>query len=145
MTRVDSEKVDAMVEASKDTLAGGGTVAAGEMPALELMPEIDFETFAKIDLRVAEVVAAEAVEGADRLLRLTLDVGGERRTVLSGIRSAYAPEALVGRRTVVVANLAPRKMRFGVSEGMILAAGPGGSDIWLVDVDEGVPSGTRVT
>ena len=145
MTRVDSEKVGAMVEASKETLAGRGTVAAREMPALELMPEIDFETFAKIDLRVAEVVAAEAVEGADRLLRLTLDVGGERRTVLSGIRSAYAPEALVGRRTVVVANLAPRKMRFGVSEGMILAAGPGGSDIWLVDVDEGVPSGTRVT
>lgn len=148
LTRVEREKVDAIVEASKDTLVSSATSsghADRQAAPLELMPEIDFETFSKIDLRVAQVVAAEAVEGADRLLRLTLDLGGETRTVLSGIRGAYAPESLVGRRAILVANLAPRKMRFGVSEGMILAAGPGGSDIWLADVDEGVPPGTRIT
>ena len=148
LTRVEREKVEAIVEASKDTLVSSATSsrhADRQAAPLELMPEIDFETFSKIDLRVAQVVAAEAVEGADRLLRLTLDLGGETRTVLSGIRGAYAPESLVGRRAILVANLAPRTMRFGVSEGMILAAGPGGSDIWLADVDEGVPPGTRIT
>lgn len=152
LTRIDREKVDAIVEASMDTLTDGtGNDRApdvvgdsGEEAALELRPEIDYEMFSKVDLRVARVTAAEAVEGADRLLRFSLDLGGDTRTVLSGIRTAYAPEDLVGRHVVVVANLAPRKMRFGVSEGMILAAGPGGDDIWLVSVDEGVPVGTRV-
>ena len=96
------------------------------------------------DLRVARVLAAETVEGVDKLLRLTLDLGGETRTVFAGIRSAYDAAALVGRLTVVVANLAPRKMRFGVSEGMVLAAGPGGADIFLLSPDEGAVPGMRV-
>jgi len=105
---------------------------------------IDYETFARLDLRVARIAAAEYVEGADKLLRLTLDLGGEPRQVFAGIRSAYAPEDLAGRLTVMVANLAPRKMRFGVSEGMVLAAGPGGKDIFLLAPDEGARPGMRV-
>jgi methionyl-tRNA synthetase len=93
---------------------------------------------------VAEIVEAELVEGADRLLRLTLDLGDERRQVFSGIRAAYDPAGLVGRLTVVVANLAPRKMRFGISEGMVLAAGPGGEDIFLISPDEGARPGMTV-
>jgi methionyl-tRNA synthetase len=105
---------------------------------------VDFETFAKVDLRVARIRSAERVEGADKLLRLELDLGGETRSVFAGIRSAYQPEALVGRLTVMVANLAPRKMRFGVSEGMVLAAGPGGSDIFLLSPDTGAEPGMRI-
>ena len=90
-------------------------------------------------------MAAHRIEGADKLLQLTLDVGDHQRRVFSGIRSAYEPEALVGRLTVLVANLAPRKMRFGVSEGMVLAAGPGGSDIFLVAPDAGAEQGMKVT
>ena len=145
LTRIDGKQVDAMMAASgapepapqaAATSAAQRAAAGGETVA--------FDEFARIDLRVARVAHAEAVAGADRLLRLTLDVGelGERE-VLSGIRSAYEPEALVGRLTVVVANLAPRKMRFGVSEGMVLAAGSG-SDIFLLSVDSGAEPGTRV-
>ncbi|MGV6807936.1 MAG: methionine--tRNA ligase subunit beta, partial [bacterium] len=96
-----------------------------------------------VDLRVAKIVEAEAVEGADKLLRLTLDLGGETRNVFSGIKSHYNPEALVGRLTVLVANLAPRKMRFGVSEGMVLAAGD--KDIYLLSPDSGAEPGMRIT
>ena len=106
---------------------------------------IDFETFAAVDLRVAKIVAASEVEGADKLLQLTLDVGGEERNVFSGIKSAYTTEQLVGKLTVVVANLAPRKMRFGVSEGMVLAAGPGGDEIFLISPDDGAEPGMQVT
>jgi len=106
--------------------------------------KITFDDFAKLDLRVARIVKAEQVEGADKLLRLTLDLGGETRTVFAGIKSAYQPEALEGRLTVMVANLAPRKMRFGVSEGMVLAAGPGGKDIFLLQPDAGATPGMRV-
>ena len=106
--------------------------------------EINYDEFAKVDLRVARITKAEHVDGADKLLRLTLDLGGEMRTVFAGIKSAYAPEDLEGRLTVMVANLAPRKMRFGVSEGMVLAAGPGGQDLWLLAPDEGAPPGSRV-
>ncbi len=106
---------------------------------------VSFDDFAKIDLRVARIVTAEPVEGADKLLRLTLDVGGETRMVFAGIKSAYAPEQVQGRLTVVVANLAPRKMRFGVSEGMVLAAGPGEEDIWLIAPDSGARPGMKVT
>lgn len=144
MTRVDKDKVDAVVEASKETLAGTAEPEANDAPGLELAPEIDFDAFAKVDLRVALITNAEAVEGADKLLRLTLDLGAETRRVLSGIRAAYDPATLIGRKTVMVANLAPRKMRFGVSEGMVLAAGPGGSDIFLLDVDDGAEPGMRV-
>jgi methionyl-tRNA synthetase len=106
---------------------------------------IDFDTFARVDMRVAEIVAAEHVEGADKLLRLTLDLGDEQRNVFAGIKEAYPdPQKLVGKHTICVANLAPRKMRFGVSEGMVLAAGPGGEDIFLLEPDDGAKPGMQV-
>jgi len=97
-----------------------------------------------VDLRIARIAKAEQVEGADKLLRLTLDLGGEQRNVFAGIKSAYAPKDLEGRLTVMVANLAPRKMRFGLSEGMVLAAGPGGSELFLLSPDTGAQPGMRV-
>ena len=106
---------------------------------------IGIEDFAKIDLRVAKIESAETVDGADKLLRLTLDVGNEKRTVFSGIKEAYKPEELEGRLTVLVYNLAPRKMKFGVSEGMVLAAGPGGEDIFLLSPDSGATPGMVVS
>ena len=106
---------------------------------------IGIEDFAKIDLRVAKIQSAETVDGADKLLRLTLDVGSEKRTVFSGIKEAYKPEELEGRLTVLVYNLAPRKMKFGVSEGMVLAAGPGGEDIFLLSPDSGATPGMVVS
>ncbi len=105
---------------------------------------ITIDEFAKVDLRVARIVAASHVEGAEKLLQLTLDIGGEQRNVFSGIKSAYQPEALVGRLTVMIANLAPRKMKFGLSEGMVLAAGPGGKDIFLLEADAGAQPGMRI-
>ena len=108
-------------------------------------PEIQFDDFAKVDLRVAKIVNAQHVEGADKLLQLTLDIGnGDVRNVFSGIKTAYAPEDLIGSLTVMIANLAPRKMKFGMSEGMVLAAGPGGKDIWLLEPDEGAQPGMRI-
>ena len=105
---------------------------------------ISIEDFAKLDLRVARIDAAELVDGADKLLKLTVDLGGERRTVFAGIRAAYDAEKLVGRLAVLVANLEPRKMRFGISEGMVLAAGPGGAEIFLVAPDSGAAPGMKV-
>jgi len=106
---------------------------------------ISYEDFSRIDLRVARIVAAADVEGADKLLQLTLDVGeAQTRNVFAGIKSRYRPEQLQGRLTVMVANLAPRKMRFGVSEGMVLAAGPGGEDLWLLSPDDGAVPGMRI-
>jgi methionyl-tRNA synthetase len=105
---------------------------------------IDIETFSKIDLRVARVRRASTVEGADKLLQLELEVGDSIRTVFAGIRSAYRPEELEGRLVVVVANLKPRKMRFGVSEGMVLAAGAGGQEIFLLHPDSGAQPGMQV-
>lgn len=93
---------------------------------------------------MVRIAKAEHVEGADKLLRLTLDLGGETRQVFAGIKSAYAPEQLEGKLTVMVANLAPRKMKFGVSEGMVLAAGPGGQDLWILSPDEGAQPGMRI-
>ena len=171
MTRIEPSAVEALLEASKGSLAPTTTAtpAAGNAPdsapsnapgsvsvkasgsavpeaasTQSLADTIDYETFAKVDLRVAQIVAAEHVEGADKLLRLTLDLGGEQRQVFAGIRSAYQPESLVGRMTVMVANLAPRKMRFGVSEGMVLAAGPGGPDLFLLTPDAGAQPGMKV-
>ena len=106
--------------------------------------EIQFDDFAKIDLRIAKIVNAEHVEGAEKLLKLTLDIGLTEKQVFAGIKSAYAPEDLVGKLTVMVANLAPRKMRFGLSEGMVLAAGPGGKDLFILNPDEGAKPGMRV-
>jgi methionyl-tRNA synthetase len=146
MNRIDPEKVNAMIEAGKPP-AEAATPAAPVAPAREIAPigaEIGIADFTKIDLRVARVVAAAAVSGADKLLQLTLDLGSGQRNVFAGIKSAYAPEALVGRLVVVVANLAPRTMRFGVSEGMVLAAGPGGGEIFLLSPDSGAEPGMQV-
>ena len=105
---------------------------------------ISLEEFLKVDLRVARIAAAAPVDGADRLLQLTLDLGDHQRCVFAGIKSAYEADDLVGRHAVVVANLAPRKMRFGTSEGMVLAAGPGGADIFLLSPDEGAKPGMAI-
>ena len=147
MTRVEQDKVDAMLEDSKDSLTSSEPAtpaASGPLQSDPIAETIEFGDFAKLDLRVARIICAEHVEGAEKLLRLELDLGGETRNVFAGIKSAYAPEALEGRLTVMVANLAPRKMRFGVSEGMVLAAGPGGSDLWILNPDEGAQPGMRV-
>ena len=135
-TRVEKKDVARMVAATRGEAAAEPAAA----PA-----KLSLEDFAKVDLRVAKVAAAAEVPGADKLLALTLDLGDEQRRVFAGIRSAYAPADLVGRLTVVVANLAPRKMRFGTSEGMVLAAGPGGRDIFLLAPDAGAEPGMRVT
>ncbi|WP_017925288.1 methionine--tRNA ligase [Thioalkalivibrio sp. HL-Eb18] len=148
MTRIEGETVDKLLEASKATLAAtepATTPNTDAEPDVDPIAEtIDFDTFAKVDLRIARITSAEHVEGADKLLRLTLDIGSETRQVFAGIKSAYAPEDLVGRHTVMVANLAPRKMRFGVSEGMVLAAGPGGSELYILNPDDGARPGMRV-
>ncbi|MBA1287129.1 methionine--tRNA ligase [Pseudomonas japonica] len=148
MTRIDPARVEAMVEASRENLAPTAPAAPtgnGELVADPLASEIDFDAFAAVDLRVARILKAEAVEGADKLLRLTLDLGDEQRNVFSGIKSAYPdPAALEGRLTMMIANLKPRKMRFGVSEGMVLAAGPGGSEIYLLSPDSGAKPGQRI-
>ncbi|EHA16309.1 methionine--tRNA ligase [Halomonas sp. HAL1] len=147
MTRVDRDKIDAMIEASKEDLVEEQKLKeAPKGPLAEdpIADEIDFAAFAKVDLRIARIAKAQYVEGADKLLQLTLDLGGETRNVFSGIRSAYAPEALEGRLTVMVANLAPRKMRFGVSEGMVLASA-NEDGIYLLSPDTGAEPGQRVT
>ncbi len=147
MTRVEKDRVSAMVEASKQQPPGEAeqTEAAVQHPGGEPISQtIDYHDFAKVDLRIARIIAAEHVEGADKLLRLSLDLGDSPRRVFAGIKSAYRPEELVGKLTVMVANLAPRKMRFGVSEGMVLAAGPGGQDLWLLQPDHGAQPGMRV-
>ena len=148
MTRVEQEKIDAMLEDSRDSLGTpAATPAADDSGAQKIDPIADtvsFEDFAKLDLRIARISKAAHVEGADKLLQLTLDIGGETRNVFAGIKSAYSPEALEGKLTVMVANLAPRKMRFGVSEGMVLAAGPGGSELFVLHPDEGAEPGMRV-
>ncbi len=146
LVRVEDAQVEAMVAASREEMPVEPAVVAAAGPLVDepLAEEISFADFAKIDLRVARIAAAEAVEGADKLLRLCLDLGGEERTVLAGIKSAYEPADLIGRHTVMVANLAPRKMRFGISEGMVLAAGPGGDDLWLLAPDAGAVPGMRI-
>ena len=116
-----------------------------DTPRATFKEEIDIELFSKVDLRIARVIEADLVAGADRLLKLRLDLGGDERVVFAGIRSAYRPEDLVERLVVVVANLKPRKMRFGTSQGMILASGPGGSDIFLLSPDSGAKPGMKVT
>jgi len=144
MTRIDPAQVDALL--------GIEPAAVTLQPSLPGEPrdeggagEITIDDFAKVDLRIARIVAAEAVEGADKLVKLTLDIGeAAPRTVFAGIKSAYAPEALAGRLTPMVANLAPRKMRFGVSEGMVLAASGDGPGIYLLAPDSGATPGMRV-
>ena len=144
MTRVEKDKVDAMIDASKETLQATTSQAPTATLVDPLAKPIEFDDFAKVDLRIARIIKAEHVEGADKLLRLTLDIGNETRNVFAGIKSAYQPEDLEGKLTVMVANLKPRKMRFGLSEGMVLAAGPGGKDLWILHPDEGAQPGMRV-
>jgi len=151
LQRVDEKAVEALLDESKESLqaaaveteekSSSATIEAAIEPIAD---EIQYEDFAKIDLRIARIVKAEAVEKADKLLQLTLDLGEEQRNVFAGIKSAYTPEELEGKLTVMVANLAPRKMRFGVSEGMVLAAGPGGKEIHILEPDSGAKPGMRV-
>ncbi|MEG3638870.1 methionine--tRNA ligase [Magnetococcus sp. PR-3] len=157
MSRVEKDKVEAMVKASRAE-APSPTPAEtkkktenkskkkAKVDPNALAETIDFDTFMQVDLRVARIVAANHVEGADKLLQLTLDLGEElgQRNVFAGIKAAYAPEDLEGRLTVMVANLAPRKMKFGMSEGMVLAAGPGGEDIQILSPDSKAKPGQRI-
>lgn len=153
ITRVETDKIQAMIDATQKAYAAQQEKVASKAAAAAtgFEPEIGFDDFAKIDLRVARILEAEHVEGADKLLTLKLDLGPDQngdpitRQVFSGIKSAYQPAELVGKLTVVVANLQPRKMKFGLSEGMILAAGPGGKEIWLIAPDAGAEPGLRVT
>lgn len=153
MTRVDKDKVAAMVEASKENLEAAPAKESKKDKKSKKKTKdqdnmetelIDFEDFAKIDLRIARIAKAAHVEGADKLLQLTLDVGEKNYNVFAGIKSAYAPEDLEGKLTVMVANLKPRKMKFGMSEGMVLAAGPGGKDLWIMEPHEGAQPGMKV-
>lgn len=161
MTRVDPIAIEAIINAEQKPLDAPS--ALGVKRGLKKVPEekttapknpsianddnstITFDDFAKIDLRIARIAKAEHIEGADKLLRLTLDLGEMgSRNVFAGIKSAYQPEDLEGKLTVMVANLAPRKMRFGISEGMVLAAGPGGEDLWILEPHDGAQPGMKV-
>lgn len=147
LTRIEQPKIEAMIEASKEDLAAEAPKPQGngELAKDPLAAEINFDAFAAVDLRIALIEKCEFVEGADKLLRLSLDIGDEKRNVFSGIKSAYPdPSKLEGRLTLYVANLAPRKMKFGISEGMVLAAGPGGEEIYLLSPDSGAKPGQRV-
>ena len=148
MTRVEQPQIEAMVNDSKEDLTAQTqtteTKPNGPLADDPIADTIEFPDFAKVDLRVVKIVKAEHVEGADKLLQLTLDLGGETRNVFAGIKSAYNPEDLEGKLTVMVANLTPRKMRFGVSEGMVLAAGPGGKDLFILNPDDGAEPGMKV-
>jgi methionyl-tRNA synthetase len=167
LQRVDMDKVNAMTDASKDNLlvkddaekpvkkakkekiVDNSAALNDPLGCDPISEEIQFDDFAKIDLRIVKIINAEHVEKADKLLRLTLaldskEEGGETRQVFAGIKSAYQPEDLIGKHTVMVANLAPRKMRFGMSEGMVLAAGPGDKDLWILNPDDGAQPGMRV-
>ena len=150
MQRIEATQVQAIIADSKPEAPTDAPTAPppaqadSPLHADPISAPIDFDAFAQLDLRIARITAAQTVVGADKLLQLTLDLDGEQRTVFAGIKSAYQPEQLVNRLTVMVANLAPRKMRFGVSEGMVLAAGPGGRDIFLLTPDSGARPGMRV-
>jgi methionyl-tRNA synthetase len=152
MTRIDTKQVEAMIEENKATLAPQAEKPSparhAEKQQHEIVPiaeTISIDDFMRIDLRIARIVNAEHIEGAEKLLRLTLDIGEEKpRTVFAGIKSAYAPEKLIGRHTVMVANLAPRKMKFGLSEGMVLAASGSEPGLFILSPDEGARPGMRV-
>ncbi|WP_350431056.1 methionine--tRNA ligase [Shewanella sp. H8] len=153
MQRIEPKSIEAIIDASKENLQATNTDApitdapkqtVNQLEQDPISPEISFEDFAKIDLRIARISKAEHIEKAKKLLRLELDLGGETKQVFAGIKSAYAPEDLVGKLTVMVANLAPRTMKFGDSEGMVLAAGPGGKDLFILEPHEGAEPGMRV-
>jgi methionyl-tRNA synthetase len=152
ISRVDPKQITALVEANKETLQVTTTIPPSPLPPLPegagkstgASAQITIDDFNKVDLRIAKIVNAEPIEGADKLLKLTLDLGSGTKTVLAGIKSAYDPEKLKGRLTVVVANLAPRKMKFGVSEGMVLAASGDEPGIYLLSPDSGAQPGMKV-
>lgn len=157
LQRIEKEQINAMqnksIQATTAAPANAATIndsdSATNTAGIHLQNDplrdaIPYDDFAKIDLRIAKIVSAEHVEGAEKLLKLQLDIGGIHKQVFAGIKSAYNPEQLIGKLTVMVANLEPRKMRFGVSEGMVLAAGPGGKDLWLLEPDQGAEPGMRV-
>lgn len=155
LQRVKKEDVEAMIEDSKQESAAAAAPASGASESLQdsgdalaaepLAETCTIDDFAKIDLRVARIVAAEHVPEARKLLKLTVSLGGDvRRTVFAGIKAAYDPDKLIGRLVIVVANLAPRQMKFGLSEGMVTAAGPGGEEVFLLSVDSGAKPGQRV-
>ena len=141
--RVDPKRVEAMIAASAEDLESQ-TSTEPAVSVENLEPEITIDDFAKVDLRVATVIQAETVEGADKLLRLRVDIGSEERTVFAGIRESYEPDDLIGKQVIVVANLKPRKMRFGVSEGMILASGPDGANVVVAEFAQPRQPGERV-
>jgi len=146
LTRVDPLKIEAIIEDSREAMKALEPEINESTKALEpRVEEIGIDTFSKVDLRVARIRNAEAVAGADKLVKLTLDLGNETRTVFAGIKSAYEPSELVGRMTVMVANLKPRKMRFGMSEGMVLAASDGSGGVFILSPDTGATPGMRVT
>jgi methionyl-tRNA synthetase len=147
MTRVEADKIAAIVEASKENLektTAQHSNVTHEKKFEPIADTIEFDDFIKLDLRIAKIIKADHVKGSDKLLQLTVDIGDETRNIFAGIKSAYAPEDLEGKLTIVIANLAPRKMRFGNSEGMVLAAGSGDKDIWILSPDEGAVAGMRV-
>ena len=149
MSRIDRKQVDALLEGPATSSTGPSpppaAAAATSSAATVGATPITIDDFGRIDLRIAKIVNAEHVTGADKLLKLTLDIGEEaHRTVFAGIKSAYRPEDLIGRMTPMVANLAPRKMKFGLSEGMVLAASGEGPGIFLLSPDAGAQPGMRV-
>jgi methionyl-tRNA synthetase len=147
MTRIEPVFIERMVEATKADLVAEQKIQQGPGDSAHeaIAPEINYDDFAKLDLRIAKIVAARRVEKSDKLLQLTLDIGSETRNVFAGISNAYQPEDLEGKLTVMVANLAPRKMRFGVSEGMVLAAGSGDTELYILNPDSGAKPGMRVS
>lgn len=144
MQRIDPKQIEALKMSTQAELEKPAAATAKPEEVASEKTYINIEDFGKIDLRIAKILEANHVEGADKLLQLKVDVGDGERQIFAGIKSAYQPESLIGKHVIVVANLAPRKMRFGLSEGMVLAAGPGGSELWLVSPDEGAKPGMKV-
>ncbi len=145
--RIEADKITAMLEESRalnEKLAKKPAAEKAPAKTSEKATEIEFDDFMKIDLRIATVIEAEEIKEADKLLRLKVDIGGETRQIIAGIKAAYSPEKLIGRQVLVCANLKPRKMKFGMSEGMVLAAGEGGSDLFVLSPDSGAKAGQRV-
>ena len=152
MTRIDAKQIDALIAANMHSLAPAAHhdsparhVEKQQHAVMPIADTISIDDFSKIDLRIAKIINAEHVQGAEKLLKLTLDIGNEQRTVFAGIKSAYDPGQLKGRLTVMVANLAPRQMKFGLSEGMVLAAGGGNpGELFILSPDDGAQPGMRV-
>ena len=147
MTRIEPVFIERMIEASREDAAAEQKIqqGQGEVSIEPIAPEIAYDDFAKLDFRIARIVAAKRVEKSDKLLQLTLDIGSETRNVFAGLSNAYEPQDLEGKLTVMVANLAPRKMRFGISEGMVLAAGTGETELYILHPDSGAKPGMRVS